>query len=347
MLARCGAGDGVLHEAAALLAARSMRGLPAPDMHELTSWLHKHGDPHVRARAWTLRAKNLARADASSRLQAWLDSRDRIGVRRCGIANVVDSELGEAIAVVVVDAVADLARPVPTRVRTGSWITFDAALHAPSDFVKVVVLGPRGVPRTIPTSYDPRTRRVMARFMADTPGHWAAQLLTSTQAGPLPSLEADVFADVEPDALSGQAPGEQAATGVSDAAVAMVVMLNVARRSENVPSLVRDVRLDAVAEQHVRAMAQSGVLAHQAGDGTPVTRMDQAGIAAMESGENVAHAADAPAAHRVLWFSPSHRTNMLHARFSRVGVAAVRDSAGSLWVTQVFAGRDVPAQASY
>jgi uncharacterized protein YkwD len=213
--------------------------------------------------------------------------------------------------------------------------------------VKVVVLGPRGAPRTIPTSYDPRTRRVMARFMADTAGHWAAQLLTSTQAGPLPSLEADVFADVAPEAASAQAPGEQSASGVTDPAVAMVVMLNVARRSENVPSLVRDVKLDAVADQHARAMAQAGVLAHQAGDGTPVTRMDQAGIAARESGENVAHAADAVAAHRVLWFSPSHRTNMLHTRFSRVGVAAVRDGGGTLWVTQVFAGPDPAAQSAY
>lgn len=347
LLSQCGQGDLVLHRAAAAVAQRAMAGRTAPDMHELTSWLHRNGDPHVRARAWTLRAKSIARPDAAQRLQAWLAGQSPSGLRRCGIASILDSELGEAIAVVAIDVVADLSRPVPTRVRAGTWTTFEASLVAPSDFVKVVVLGPRGQPRAVPTSYDPRRRRVLARFMADSPGHWSAQLLTATRAGPLPALEVDVFADVMPEAASRQAPGEQAAAGVSDAAVAMVVMLNVARRSESVAPLVRDVRLDAIAEQHVRAMVQSGVLAHEAGDGTPVARLDQAGVVAQESGENVAHAADAVAAHRVLWFSPSHRTNMLHSRFSRVGVAAARDRNGSLWVTQLFAGRDLPAQASY
>jgi uncharacterized protein YkwD len=347
LLAQCGAGDAVLHQAAAIAAVRSMEGHAAPAMHELTSWLHRHGDPHVRARAWTLRGKSLERSDASSRLQVWLDSREHSGVRRCGIASVLDSDKGEAIAVVAIDAVADLARPIPTRIRTASWVTFEATLQVPSDFVKVVVLGPRGQPRPIPTSYDPRSRRVLARFNADAPGHWSAQLLTSTRAGPLPSLEADLFADVEPEAPSARAPGEASSTRVNDEATAMVVMLNVARRSENAALLTRDIRLDAVAEQHARAMVQAGALAHASGDGTPETRLDQAGIAVQESGENVAHAADPVAAHRALWFSPSHRTNMLHPRFTRVGVAAVRDGAGSLWVTEVFAGRDVPAQASY
>ncbi|MBI5535869.1 MAG: CAP domain-containing protein [Deltaproteobacteria bacterium] len=341
LLAQCGAGDTALHAAASQVAGRALRGLPAPDMHELTSTLHALGDPHVRARAWTIRARSVSREDARTRLQAWLASLDATGTRRCGVASIVDSEQGEAVAVVVVHAAADLVRPVSTRVRAGSWVTFEAAVLVPSSFAKVVVLAPHGSPRTIPTSFDPSTRRVMARFMADTPGHWMAQLLTSGSAGPLPSLETDIFADVAPETVSAQAPGEQQASGVNDDAVAMMVMLNATRKSENLAPLVRDVRLDAIAARHVQAMMRTGVMGHQSGDGTPPSRIDRAGIAVKESGENVAHAGSVVLAHRVLWASPSHRGNMLHSRFRRVGVAAARDSGGAVWVTQLFTGDEV------
>jgi uncharacterized protein YkwD len=341
LLAQCGVGDVNLHAAAVQVAARAVRGLPAPDMHELTTAIHALGDPHVRARAWTIRARSVSRDDAKTRLQAWLANLDSTGTRRCGVSSIVDSEQGEAVAVVVVDAAADLVRPVATRVRSGSWITIEATVLVASSFAKVVVLGPRGLPRTIPTSFDPSTRRVMARFMADTPGHWTAQLLTAGAAGPLPSLETDIFADVAPESASRQAPGEPQAAGVSDDAVAMMVMLNATRKLENLTPLVRDVRLDAIAARHVQAMMRTGVMGHQAGDGTPPSRIDRAGIAVKESGENVAHAGSVTLAHRVLWASPSHRGNMLHTRFRRVGVAAARDSAGMVWVTQLFTGDEV------
>ena len=344
LLSLCGAGDTSLHAAASQVASRTLRGEPAPDMHALTSSIHRLGEPHVRARAWTIRARSISRDDARTRLQAWLANVDAAGTRRCGVASIVDSEQGEAIAVVVVHATADLANPIPTRVRSGSWITFDAAVLVPSSFAKVVVMAPRGAPRTVPTSFDPRSRRVMARFMADVPGHWTAQLLIAGSAGPLPSLETDVFADVAPESASMTAPGEQAAGGVTDEGTALTVMLNATRKSENLAPLVRDVRLDAIAARHVHAMMRTGVMGHEAGDGTPPSRIDRAGIAVKESGENVAHAGSVALAHRVLWASPSHRGNMLHARFRRVGVAAARDAAGAVWVTELFTSDEIAVQ---
>jgi uncharacterized protein YkwD len=180
--------------------------------------------------------------------------------------------------------------------------------------------------------------------MVDAPGRWVAQLLSSTNAGPLPSLEADFFVDVAPEAATSLAPGEQDVSGANDDSVASIVMLNAARKSENLGPLVRDVRLDAIAARHVRAMMRRGVMAHEAGDGTPPSRIDRAGISVKESGENVAHARSVALSHRVLWASPSHRGNMLHARFRKVGVAAARDAAGAVWITQLFAGDEVIPQ---
>ena len=340
LLRACGEGDARLHDAAVEVAQRSSRGRGVPDMHELSAMLRAQGDPHVRPRAWTLRAKAVDRGDALTRMNAWLTGMRAVGVRRCGVASIVDSERGESIAVVEADVAADLAVAVPREVRQGAWVTVDARALVSSSEAKLIVLGPRGAPRTIPTSFDRSSGRVLGRFMADVPGRWVVQLLLTTANGPQPTLEAAIEAGsgarVAP---SGRdAPGEHAADGQRDDGVAVTVMLNAARKTEGLGSLVRDVRLDAVAERHVRAMIRSGVMAHEAGDGTPVTRLEGAGLSPRELGENVAHAPSPALAHRVLWDSPSHRGNMLHGRFKRVGVAAARDGSGSVWVTQIFAG---------
>jgi len=343
LLRACGEGDARLHDAAVEVAQRSSRGRGVPDMHELSALLRAQGDPHVRPRAWTLRAKSIDRGDALMRMNAWLTGLRAAGVRRCGVASIVDSERGESIAVVVADAAADLAVGVPAAVREGAWVTIDARALVSSSEAKLVVMGPRGSPRTIPTSLDRASGRVLGRFMADTSGHWVVQLLLTTANGPEPALEARIEAGTGARAAPArrEAPAERAADGQRDDGVAMTVMLNAARKTEGLGSLVRDVRLDAVAERHVRAMMKSGLMAHEAGDGTPVSRLEVAGLSPRELGENVAHAPSPSLAHRVLWDSPSHRGNMLHGRFKRVGVAAARDGSGSVWVTQVFAGEEV------
>ncbi len=338
-LQACGAGDERLHEAAVAVAERVAKGRAVPDMHELTGILRAQQDPHTRPRAWTLRAVDLDRDAARVRLSTWLRTLGSAGVRRCGVASIVDSQRGETVAVVVADAIADTMTELPDSVRTSSWLTVEARSLVHASEARLVVLGPRGAPRTIPTSFDRGSGRVLGRFMADRPGRWVVQLLLTIDSGPQPALELEVEAgDGAADrARSAEAPGETAVTAERDNGVAMTVMLNVARKTEGMGSLIRDVRLDAVAERHVKAMMKAGVMAHEAGDGNPASRMDAAGLSPRELGENVARAPSPALAHRVLWDSPSHRGNMLHGRFKRVGVAAARDASGAVWVTQVFA----------
>jgi uncharacterized protein YkwD len=83
-------------------------------------------------------------------------------------------------------------------------------------------------------------------------------------------------------------------------------------------------------------MATTQTLSHDAGDGSPGARIRSAGVAAREEGENVAEAPTVVAAHRALWASPSHRANILHATFTRVGIGVTRDRQGNVWVTEDF-----------
>src|SRR5690606_8111615 len=101
--------------------------------------------------------------------------------------------------------------PLPVRARTGEWLTLSAKLHVPARRATVVVLGPRGLPRTVPTSLDPGSGRARARFALDRPGAFTVQLVGDLEEGPKPLLEARVFADVEPSGTEdAAAPGEEA-----------------------------------------------------------------------------------------------------------------------------------------
>jgi uncharacterized protein YkwD len=114
-------------------------------------------------------------------------------------------------------------------------------------------------------------------------------------------------------------------------------MVNGARASEGLGALRRDARLDRIARSHAEAMRAERRLAHEAADGSPGDRVQNAGILARSVGENVARAADANHAHRTLWQSPSHRSNLLDAGFDSCGIGVAPDADGTIWVCELFA----------
>jgi len=330
VLAACPETDRALDAIAAEVATHS---LPANDVEGLSYALRAAGEPHVWPRAWLLEGKKIDLAEANTRLAAWLGSSPHLGRLRCGVAR--SSQRGsEAIAAVAVDAEADLER-LPMRVRTSSWIELGARTLVPATGAKVIVLGPRGAPRILPTSYV--DGRVKARANVDQPGSWMFQVLLDGVSGPRPVLEALLFAGVEPPASQpwSAAPGEEAGT-TGEAGADLERMLTAARRTETLPPLERQTDLDRAARAHTERMMRSSSLAHDAGDGDPKDRVERASIPAQEVGENVAHAANVILAHRALWGSPSHRANMLERRFDRVGISALSAPDGSVWVTELF-----------
>jgi uncharacterized protein YkwD len=340
-LTRCAAADARLNAVARMLAERSARGVAAPELDELDFLRRSQGEPHPWPRAW------IGAESASNRLEAWLGDSPAHAVRRCGAATATRPDGRRSLAVVAVDAFADLA-PLPLRVRAGQWLTVEAILYAPALGGNVFVLGPTGEPRRLATSFEGRTLR--ARFAPDRPGEFAVQVVANLERGPLPVLEASVFADVEPPSYVDvtPAPGEEdtspsadpladrQARGPGDETDRLARMLVIARATSGALPLVRDAALDSVARAHALQMARNHQLAHDAGDGDPVDRLSAEGLESARVGENVAHARSVSLAHRALWASPSHRANVLDPSFSRAGFGVARDDRGEVWVSELF-----------
>jgi hypothetical protein len=334
LLDACGGPDGALDELASAWASARAAGRPTPLSVKAEG--RARGAPYVAPQVWIASAGPSVGADAlRARLTPWL-AHVR-SPRRCGVGAAPSGE-GRVFAVVASEAAATLA-PVTTRVRVGEWLTVDAQLLVGATDAKLVVLGPSGRPRPVPTTFT-RTDgggHVRARFAPDRAGAFVAQLVADLEDGPRPVLEFDVYAGVSPEqARERPAPGESKA-GAGDDADSLSRMLRAARDGESLPELARSPTLDALCSAHVARMTRTGRVAHDSGDGDPALRAESAGLRPHAVGENVARARSTAAAHRVLWASPSHRANILSPAFTHVGIAAARGPDGDVFVCELFA----------
>jgi len=331
--ATCGVSDAALVHVATKLIAHSA---PADgiDVDALGYDLRAAGAPYVWPHAWRFDGGATQFPEAKARMQRWLVQFADGGERRCGESLRRESSGKLSVIAIAVDVLADLA-PLPTRARTGQWLSVSANTLVPTTAAKLVVLGPRGAPHAVPTSFDGRSLR--ARFNADRAGAWLVQVLAAVEGGPRPLLEALVFAGVEPspELARSSAPGEEEASGKTPER-ALYAMIDRARASEGLAPLARAEELEALARAHAEAMRRAHKTAHDAGDGDLEERLERAGLR-LQAGENVAHAASAALAQRALWSSPSHRENLLLPAYDSVGVGVAADADGTLWVCEVFA----------
>jgi uncharacterized protein YkwD len=303
------------------------RGLGATDADEVIAWMRENGAPHLRPRIVSASGKAPIADDAlAPKLVALKTERSR-----CGIARAALPHGGEIVAAVVVDALADLA-PLPTHARTGAWLEIDATLAVAASDARVVVLGPRGTPRVVTTSFDRVSGRTHARFVLDRPGPFTVQLVGDVEnGGPRPLLEARVFADVAATSASA-VPGEDSADPND-----LEALVSRLREAESLPALARDRRLDAIASAHAARMLAARTTAHDVGEGDLRARFVEASLDARRIGENVAHAPSVLAAHRVLHASPSHRLELLRVEYTHFGLGVARADDGTVYVCEVFA----------
>lgn len=140
---------------------------------------------------------------------------------------------------------------------------------------------------------------------------------------------------------SGEVPAPPARPAlVSEAgfAVQVLALCNEARAGEGLAPLEADPGLDRVAQARSDDMASRGYFDHVDPDGhDPFWHLDQAGLAYMAAGENIAMGQETPREVVDGWLrSPGHRANILNPQFRRLGVGrAPARSNGYLW-TQVF-----------
>ncbi|MCS6900669.1 MAG: CAP domain-containing protein [Myxococcales bacterium] len=330
ILEACGPADEALGRAAAEVARRRLTGQRITSADELAAVLREAGSTATWPRSLVFLGQPV------DLLQATMETRNfvrKLPVRfpvRCGVAVARGGQGVEAIAVVAAPNVATVV-PIPKQVRPDGWVTLEVKLQVPASDARLVVLGPRGLPREIPSSFH--KGKLQGRFLADRPGRWLAQAVADLDHGPMPVAEVEVFRG---DAMAPmqEVPGE-GAWGADNEAT-LLAMLNEARRSEGLPPLVRDEALTGVARAHAEAMAKQQVVGHDLGQGDPQQRAEAAGVRFRILGENVARASSVAQAHRGLWASPSHRKNTLDSRWQRAGVAVV-ERQGSSWVTVLFA----------
>jgi uncharacterized protein YkwD len=332
----CGPPEQALVEVAQRSVDRQVAGGDILPADELSFSLRAAGDPHVWPRAWSISGTGLDDKEIERRLSAWVAGWTTLGVRRCAFAK--HEKAGKVVfGAVALDALADVS-PVPTSARVGQWITLEGQMLVPATQVKVVLLGPRGAPKTVLASLS--GSKIKSTFSVDQPGQWLVQVLATVSVGPRPVLETVIFAGTTPPTTFQReaAPGEDDGKGVSDDAEALLKMMNAARKGEGLAALSRDKALDKLAAEHSRDMAKQKMIGHDVGQGDPGARVRGAGITARVAGENVASAGDVKGAHRALWASPSHRGNLLQRDFARVGVAVQKGADGRVYVTQLFVG---------
>jgi len=247
----CGKPDAALSEVAARNAGRIFRGEPPFASDELDFTLRAAGAPEVWPRAWTIEGRGLATSDIEKRVKAWSEASRAVGEARCGVARSTGRDGRTVVGVVEVDALADL-EPLPNLTRVGEWVTLRGHMLVPASEVKVVLLGPRGLPKTVLASLSGDDLR--ATFSVDDPGAWLVQVLGTVETGPRPVLEAYVNAGIDPAAKFAEspAPGEDATASAGDPAATLVAMVNAARASEGLSPLTRDATLESKVGDRLR-----------------------------------------------------------------------------------------------
>lgn len=333
----CGTADAALVAVAERNTKRQLEGSEIYGADELAFTLRASGDPHVWPRAFSIAGSSLEDDYLKKKLKGWMDGWSTLGTKRCGMSKSAKADGTTVFSVIAVDALADMTS-LPTTARVSQWITLEGKMLVPATAVKVVLLGPRGLPKSVTASLT--NDKIKSTFSVDQPGQWLVQVLATVSTGPRPVLEGLVFAGTTPPTKFTRAtvPGEDAGKEIKDDAEAVFKMLSAARTAEGAKALTRDTALDKLAKAHSDEMAKAKMVGHDVGGGDPAARIKAAGIKAKIAGENVASAGSTQNAHRALWVSPSHRSNMLSDEFTKVGIAAVKDADGRVWVTQLFSG---------
>jgi len=115
----------------------------------------------------------------------------------------------------------------------------------------------------------------------------------------------------------------------TEAAGAVVGLVNAARKAAGCPALVPNKVLAAVALDHSRDMATARYFEHASPDGrTPFDRMKKAGYAYGNAAENIAAGQQTAAEVMDSWMhSTGHRANILDCALTQIGVGVYRDPA--------------------
>jgi uncharacterized protein YkwD len=186
--------------------------------------------------------------------------------------------------------------------------------------------------------------------LADTPHKNGAPVADSMSAQPAPGTEAGIHgsapAQMKPALESGL--GKDGLPKETEEELRLVELTNQERARHGLGKLTIDTTLIGVARQHSAEMRDKRYFDHQSptpGLKTPMDRYLK--VVSSEArdprfyacvGENLywATLVDVNRAHEAFMNSPTHRENVLFARYDKVAVGIVKNERGEFWVTEMF-----------
>lgn len=119
--------------------------------------------------------------------------------------------------------------------------------------------------------------------------------------------------------------------------IGMLEMINTERMKLGLPVLYFDKELAEVARTHSKDMFRRGYFSHFDPEGkSPFDRIRKNGIQFRIAGENLALAQNLSLAHTGLMESPTHRANIEHKSFGKVGIGILDGGYNGLMITQLF-----------
>jgi uncharacterized protein YkwD len=332
----CGRSDSALSRAAEALANTQTVDASRLEPDEVKFWVRASGSPVVSPRAWRMQFEAEDEAAARKELGKQLPQGASKLPSVCGVSRRLVDDGRVRLVLVVAGSLAKM-EPLPTVARRGEQLNFYAEPSVAMTHPVLVLLRPRGLPQEL--ALEPRGSGWTAHFYGDEPGLYLLQLVADARGGPQAVLEAMLHVDAPPPTQPFMEPavGERARNSALSAAEQLFQMLSAARRSEALPPVAKSAALERVAEAHATAMLRTGRVQHDLGDGDPQRRLEEAGVVVAAVGENLARASTATRAHRLIWYSPSHRRNMLDRHYDAVGIGVAQGDNGSLYVCQLLA----------
>ncbi|WP_054873293.1 SafA/ExsA family spore coat assembly protein [Oxobacter pfennigii] len=118
----------------------------------------------------------------------------------------------------------------------------------------------------------------------------------------------------------------------------VVQLVNKERAKNGLPALSSNWQLSRVARYKSADMAKLNYFSHTSPTyGSPFKMMESFGLRYASAGENIAKGQRTPEEVMVAWMnSPGHRSNILSASYTQIGVGYAKDSRGVAYWTQMF-----------
>jgi uncharacterized protein YkwD len=169
-------------------------------------------------------------------------------------------------------------------------------------------------------------------------GKHTVELVVKTPTGP--DLGALFFVQVGAPANQTKEAEVMEPKTSAEAKVQILAKTNALRLALGARAISFDSTLETVAQKYAEQMNEEGFFAHVDREGHDLRfRLKQVNYAFDSAGENLGLSSGAMAAHFGIEHSPGHRTNLVNAVFTHVGIGILQKADGQVIVVEAFAQR--------